>query len=400
MNKLAFMALWLLVFSIPWSNLVVFAWGATITRVIGMTAFGICALAVVATGNIRRLKASHFIIAAFIAWAIASYFWSLAPDRTLQIIWTYVQLFAMVWLIWQFSPRESQLRNLMQAYVWGAYLSIASVVINFLFGQQAFALRYSPAGFNPNDIGIILSLAIPMSWYLALVKRGKMVWLNRLCIPLSLFAILLTASRTSFILALFALIIIPWTFSRLSLRMKLVSVLAVILCAFVLYSFVPSSSWQRLATAPTEITQGTVGNRIDIWQAGLTLVSEHPILGVGSGAFPQAVEPILGMQRVAHNTFLSVLAENGIVGLALFCLIGFLCILSALRMRALERKVWLILLGSWVVGVFFFTYEFQHVTWLLLGLSIAHGHTINDPVTRTAPLDGSFVAKEGVAPGN
>jgi len=387
-NRLAFLALWLLVFSIPFANMFVFEWGATITRVIGMTAFSIGALAVVATGKIRRLKASHFIIAAFVAWAIASYFWSLAPSLTLQRIWTCVQLFAMVWVIWQFSPRKSQVRDLMQAYVLGAYISIGAIVANYLSGQQThYFLRYVAAGFDPNDLGLILALGIPMSWYLSLTKRGTVVWVNRLYIPLALIAILLTASRTAFAAALLALLIVPWTLGRLSQRGKVALAFTIVLSIFLVYFFVPWSSWERITTIPTAITQGGVGMRMNIWEAGLKVFSTRPVLGVGSGAFPPAVEPILGKQWVAHNTFLSILAENGIIGFILLGLIGSSSLSLIFRMPQLERRTWLILLGVWTVGVFFLTWDHEQTTWLLLGLLVASAYAIDGKTAESMPLE-------------
>ena len=65
--------------------------------------------------------------------------------------------------------------------------------------------------------------------------------------------------------------------------------------------------------------------RILIWQSAWKMFKDHPILGVGLGQYtenyqkiyisPQAKEPQLGH---AHNNFMQMLAENGIVGFAGF----------------------------------------------------------------------------------
>ena len=396
-NKLAFSVLWLLVFSIPFRNMLIFEKAGSITRIIGISAFAIGALIVLATGRIRRLRPLHFGLAAFTLWAIASFFWSLAPSLTLQRIWTYVQLFAMVWLIWQFSPRKSHIKDFMQAYVLGAYISIGCTIANYILGQQTYYLRYVAIGFDPNDLGLILSLGIPMSWYLSLTKQGRVVWVNRIYIPLALIAILLTASRASFAVALLALLIVPWTLDRLSPREKVAFVFTIVLSIFLVYCLVPFSSWQRIATIPTEITQGGLGARVDIWEGGLRMFSTHPVIGVGSGAFPPAVEPILGMQVVAHNTFLSILVENGIIGFILLCLIGFLSLSLVFKMPELERRTWLMLLGIWTVGVFFLTWEQRHPTWLLLGLLVAQAYAVNIRALDSTPLILPHSAHKGNA---
>lgn len=59
--------------------------------------------------------------------------------------------------------------------------------------------------------------------------------------------------------------------------------------------------------------------RRDIWAASWQLVKAHPLTGVGLGAFQFAytrVDPSSGSQRVeqAHNDYLQVLADTGVIG--------------------------------------------------------------------------------------
>ncbi len=82
---------------------------------------------------------------------------------------------------------------------------------------------------------------------------------------------------------------------------------------------------------------GTVYFRFNVWIAGLTMVANHPIMGVGFGQFGSQVggyirevasipvsAGLASSGTIAHNTFLSVAAELGLTGLALyiFILIG------------------------------------------------------------------------------
>jgi len=75
-------------------------------------------------------------------------------------------------------------------------------------------------------------------------------------------------------------------------------------------------------------------NRLDAWWAGLHMIRDHPILGVGLGLFAENVKQY-GMKNsmIAHNTLLSVTAETGIIGGLIFVLI----IITTLR---LLWKVW------------------------------------------------------------
>ena len=91
---------------------------------------------------------------------------------------------------------------------------------------------------------------------------------------------------------------------------------------------------QRLATITDKKYQSNT-ERLLIWQSAYTMFKDHPVLGVGLGQYkdnyqkkyisPKAKEPYLSH---AHNNFLQMLAENGIVGFVgfltlLVCFIGY-----------------------------------------------------------------------------
>jgi O-antigen ligase len=60
-------------------------------------------------------------------------------------------------------------------------------------------------------------------------------------------------------------------------------------------------------------------SRRDIWQASWRLIQQHPLVGVGLGAFPFAYtqfDPSSGAQRVeqTHNDYLQILTDSGLIG--------------------------------------------------------------------------------------
>ena len=81
-------------------------------------------------------------------------------------------------------------------------------------------------------------------------------------------------------------------------------------------------------------------NRLTLWQAALGMSRAHPVLGVGTGRYafffreyadPQAVVGFGPFWGTAHSTYLQLLAEQGILGLA-----GFAVCFGGVWLRALR----------------------------------------------------------------
>jgi hypothetical protein len=64
---------------------------------------------------------------------------------------TYIQLFSLVLLIWEFCTEERHVLSPMSAYVLGTPVPSGDTVQRFLMGHQTFYNRYATTGFDPND---------------------------------------------------------------------------------------------------------------------------------------------------------------------------------------------------------------------------------------------------------
>jgi O-antigen ligase len=374
LHSLAFLFLWLFVFTIPWENIIVLPTLGTISRVVGIVAFGIAAIAVLASGWLALPTRFHLVAIIFVSWGALSFLWSLDPGLTRQRIWTYFQLLMMLWLIWELAPGEREQVGLMQAYVLGAYVSAGDTFYSYLLNQTELLRRYMATGFDPNDLGLTLALGIPMAWYLATARRrGLFTWVYRLYVPVALLAILLTASRGAFLATLGALSIVIFTYPRLNTWQKVALIIVVGITIYAIQTFVPAYSWQRLATIQAELQRGSDLNyRRYIWQAGLELFTHHPILGVGAGVFNEGVTYVLSVGKASHNTFLSVLVEQGVIGLGIFAAMLAIAFVSLRRLPPLERTLWIVLLFTWMVGASSLTWEHRKATWFIFGLLVAH----------------------------
>jgi O-antigen ligase len=380
LGKIAFGSLWLLVFAMPWEDAITISGFGTSVRLIGIVTLGLGVLAVVERGRVRRPALGHIVMALFVVLAVLSYLWSLYPEGTLIEAFSYVQLFIMVWLIWELAPGVQEQMHLMRAYVFGTFVSGIDTLYLFLSHQESVYQRYAGAKLDANDLGLIMALSIPMSYYLLIQNHGRMVWLYRVHLILAGTTILLTASRGATLATVVALTIVPLTQARLGGRQRVALLLTVILLIGGILFFVPETSWERLATVPTEFEQGTFTGRTIIWKAGWEIFRVHPFVGIGANAFRVIVsrelaEPIRMGEAdpapPAHNTFLSVLVEQGVLGFAVFCgMLGALAI-SLRGMPPFPQRLWIVSLAVWVVGVSSLTWEMRKPTWFFFGLLMA-----------------------------
>jgi len=380
LGKIAFGSLWLLVFAMPWEDAITISGFGTSVRLIGMVTLGLGALAIFERGKIRRPAIGHIVMALFVVLAVLSYLWSLYPEGTLIEAFSYVQLFTLVWLIWELAPGVQEQMHLMRAYVFGTFVSGIDTFYLFLSHQESVYQRYAGAKLDANDLGLIMALSIPMSYYLLIQNRGRMVWVYRVQLILAGTTILLTASRGATLATVVALAIVPLTQARLGGRQRVALVLTVILLIGGILFFVPETSWERLATVPTEFEQGTFTGRTIIWKAGWEIFRAHPFVGIGANAFRVIVsremaEPIRMGEAdpapPAHNTFLSVLVEQGVLGFAVFCgMLGALAV-SLRGMPPFPQRLWIVSLAVWVVGVSSLTWEMRKPTWFFFGLLMA-----------------------------
>ena len=165
--------------------------------------------------------------------------------------------------------------------------------------------------------------------------------------------------------------------------------------------------------------------RTDIWTVGWRMVKAHPVVGVGAGNFQTSAihfvlapgvltrtDLIIVTPEVAHNTYLNVLADLGIIGLVMFLtLIGFslTCIQRAIRiftrngdwrMELLARSLLIALIGL-LAADFFISEMYSKQLWLVLALAapllaIARRESGDDPAPAVA--DSSPLRRDGTLP--
>ena len=368
MSSIAYAVLWLFVFVLPWDGVVRVDNTAILSQTTGILAMGCTVFAVLSSGRLRRWHTFHAAALLFVLTAGFELlvFYSSGP-RPPAKFYTYVQLLLMVWMIWELAPSRGRVLNLLLAYVLGAYM--ASFQTLLLYRSSGGGLRrFAAGGVDPNDLAMTMALGVPMAWYLSNTYRKPVVrWICRGYLPIGVLAIGLTGSRGGLLASIVALTIVPLSMTRLSPGRLAIAIAMLFLSGGLAVVYVPEKIVERLATTSTEVEDLRLGGRFKLWRAGLRALPEHPLLGYGTAGYIRAISPQLGpASQVAHNSFISVLVEQGLIGLGLFLVMFGAAYRATRRLPLLERRFGLVLMATLVVAMLPLTWEHRKPVWFIL----------------------------------
>ena len=376
LTRIAFVLLWLFVFTIPMTLATEIPMIGTVSRAVGLAALGAGAIAVAVRRQIRLLEPVHMAMAGFILWSTVTLCWSAAPDLTVQRVTTYLQLFVLVLLVWELCVEEKNILRILSAFVLGTMVPALLTLNGFLPGQQTLLRRASLQGYDPNQLAFLLALSLPAAYYLILREKGPIVSLYRLQMGFAFCAILLTGSVSSMIAMAVGLSLAFWTFDTISIRTRTNAFVIVVMLAGATMVLVPSPVWQGIAeqTRKGDLTLTAVMNK------GIDGVHSTPIGGLGAGT---QARPAAALSSTSTNasagasTPFTMFAETGVVGVMCFMAVLVVLVLAAERMSGVDKSFWFTSLAVWVVAALSLNWDGSQPAWLIFGLLAAHSACLN-----------------------
>lgn len=276
-------------------------------------------------------------------------------------------VFACVSALWSDFPYLSLRAGLQYlslgvcAAIAATYISVRSMAWGLMLGCHAvnlwslvsgytvydyFGYSYAFAGLFPskNTFGFFASLGVLSTCVAVLLSmRHRLAQVIALAAaPLFIYALMISESATSLVslmgaMAALAAALVVQRLSR-AFRMGLMLAPLVALPAIaIIASIMEADDFASLMGRDTTLT-----GRTDLWLAGLSVFSDAPILGVGYQAFWQPGVPLAEqlwrdfyiLNTVGfhfHNTYIGVLADLGIMGMAFFLLPLGSALIGAIR---------------------------------------------------------------------
>jgi len=365
LNRVAFVLLWLFVFTLPLSQATEIPAIGAISQAIGLAALAAGVAAVIERRQIRLLSSFHLLMGGFILWSALTLCWSISPQLTVQRIVTYLQLFVLVLLIWELCREEKDVLRILSAFVLGTILPALSTLQAFLPGQQTLYERAAKSGFDPNSLAFMLAISLPVSYYLTLQHKSALTALYRLQMGFAFCAALLYGSAATLIAMVIGLSLVCWTIHLVPMRIRRNAFALTLLIGTTTFVLIPSSVVKHIMD---ETQKGGI-SLTAVLNTGAERIQTTPVGGFGAGTLATAAN---------HPTFI-MFAETGVVGVLAFIAIIGILFLAADEMSGASKSFWFTVLAIWTVGVCCLSWECTQPAWLLFGLLAAHSASLRKP---------------------
>jgi O-antigen ligase len=341
-----------------------------------------------ATGDARsrELRAASLPLAAFVAWTGLSLAWTNdVAAGAIEVLAFYIPFTLLALCVARLRWSRLGARVL---YGEVTAMGIVFAIVGFYQYQTRdifqnpkviYANAYAPffrvnsVFWDPSIFGRFLVLALAPS--IVLIALGRSLRLSLLAtgaIIVMWLGLLISFSQSSFA----ALLVVVIGACFVSWRWR--ALVAVVLAVAVLAGITVAQPQVRrsLQTHTTNGLNHATSGRYDLVANGIRIAVHHPVLGVGVGGFKHAYAERVGFKgkdpkkAASHNTPVTVAAETGILGLALFA--WLVVALFALAFRRRRRAIPLIAgLGIAAVlchSLFYNAFFEDPMTWALFGL--------------------------------
>lgn len=268
----------------------------------------------------------------------------------------------LIFLAVRRTAREMDRHRALSLLTYGTALSLAIGLFQFITrtGAGEHWVRFNPdlfrisgTGPDPNAFGAFIALMMPLLAVQAFRAKGSLRWIAATGCALSLPNLIWTASRSAWTgtVAAAACVLLIWLIGHARLPEVKRGMLAGGFCLVTVATLVipltnngvsskPTSYWELfIATLqPERPLNERLHGRLPLWNAGFSMVGTAPLTGLGPGEYPRQLAdhlpiplPDFMQHENAHNYFIQIAAEAGLIGLALFLVSVGLAVRAALH---------------------------------------------------------------------
>jgi O-antigen ligase len=218
-------------------------------------------------------------------------------------------------------------------------ICLATFIFSFfgyLIGSDAKApgrLQLYGSAFDPNDTAYILLSLFPLCIFFLQFNQGLIKKLIAItAIISSLGVILLTGSRGGMVgLGAVLLVAMLTRIGGLSINRKLIILMILVGVYLLVGDKIDMERYLTLTNIQSDYNATDETGRTAIWRHAISIILDHPIMGVGPESFPEALannrlkQGLVPKWQTVHNSYIQIAAEVGIIGFFIFIALNLRC---------------------------------------------------------------------------
>ena len=341
-----------------------------------------------ARGFVRAHPWLTVALVGFLFWGALSYFWAPEPADVVDTWQRYALNFILFGIVFTAIRSTRDMRFIVGAVVLGG---VIAAVGGMLFVDPTAPGRLRGLVGHSNTIASqlvpVVILALGMAWT-ARRPASRLVFTAGAVVAVA--GIVLSLARLGPVAL--GIGFAAWLAfgGRWRPRIAAVPLVVLLVGAVTFVAFAPAEQRDRLFQS-----EGGGSGRTDIWEVGSRAFADHPLRGSGMGTWesvlplyldqPGLVERtdiIIDRPTEAHNLFLHIAVEEGVIGAAMFFAIIFAGLVATVQAARLFRRTGDVrseglaratfaATAGYLGSAFFVSAQYEKPLWLLLGIGVA-----------------------------
>lgn len=301
--------------------------------------------------TIKKKYALILVYAVYVV--IGMVVWGAEKDRISQIMYITALLTGVLYVLNNISSDNTIrfFRLIQYVAIFEAITIFLSVAIpglmpqkfGFLYRQLVIETMYKElgrgiySGFIGEKAAAAYMLNLGLAYTLSCIHCGNKLRKKELFIAILLFAaILFTGKRLLLLTAAMMFLTCMMAGQSFERKIKALTIIvAGIIALIVFIRFVPAANITFERFMLTDSYE-TMNGRDGMWSSAIDIFRNNPIFGCGYGSY----QKISGSLYNAHNSYLQLLAETGIVGFTMLTLISIMSIIKASLNLHNEKSVY------------------------------------------------------------
>jgi putative inorganic carbon (hco3(-)) transporter len=349
--------------------------------------------------RLREERVRLALVGGLLLWIVLSHAWAAQPELGTEVLLEWLTAGGLFAIVATALGDDRSVRLVLAALVIGAVVSVLVGLTNDELTQPASALETSEderrlrgGSGDPNFLAAgLVPAAVIAGGMLASTRRPLTRVLLVAAIGVMAVGFAAAESRGGLV-ALAVAVVAAFVVFR-GARAYVVTFVTFLVGVAALWFVLNPAAWERVTTFDRQ------GNgRSDLWSVAWQIGVDHPVEGVGINNFRaespsyvrrpgslEFVDLIAEKPKVAHNVFLQLFAEVGLIGLGLFAAVLVACFAATARaarrlaasgrreLATLSRTVLVAGIAGWSSAVFLSNGTDRRL-WILLAVGVAcHG---------------------------